>query len=209
MSESELEKALLARARNSRESSAFSALVVMHQGSLRGFLFRLSGNYHKTDDLAQETFITAYEKLSTFKGHGSFVGWLFKIAFNCFLQYERRAAREQQINTEYAQYIKIEAEKYESLTGDQIDMEKAINRLNSGEAAAITLCHSYGFSHGEVADILNSPLGTVKSNIKRGKEKLKQLLAVTPTDSEIQSDHKACKLNREYQVQAVSKEQVS
>ncbi len=209
MSEPDLEKALLLRARKSRESSAFSALVVMHQGALRGFLFRLCGNYHKADDLAQETFITAYEKLSSFKGHGSFAGWLFKIAFNCFLQHERRAAREQKINTEYAQYILIEADKYESLTGDQMDLEKAINRLNSAEAAAITLCHSYGFSHAEVADILNSPLGTVKSNIKRGKEKLKQLLAANPTDSEIQTDHKSFNVNQEYQVQAVQKEQVS
>jgi len=60
-----------------------------------------------------------------------------------------------------------------------------------------------------VADILNSPLGTVKSNIKRGKEKLKQLLAANPTDSEIQTDHKSFNVNQEYQVQAVQKEQVS
>lgn len=51
-----------------------------------------------------------------------------------------------------------------------------MSQLNENEVAVITLCYSFGYSHSEVADILNIPLGTVKSNINRGKHKLRQLL---------------------------------
>ncbi len=57
-----------------------------------------------------------------------------------------------------------------------MDLEQAMEQLNPDEIATITLCHSYGFSHQEVSNILEMPLGSVKSNISRGKLKLKETL---------------------------------
>lgn len=67
-------------------------------------------------------------------------------------------------------------ENYESISSEQIDLERAISQLNEKEAASVTLCHSYRYSHQEVAEILELPVGTVKSNILRGKSKLKIFL---------------------------------
>tara|TARA_B100000809_G_scaffold103302_1_gene101937 strand:- start:11660 stop:11875 length:216 start_codon:yes stop_codon:yes gene_type:complete len=65
-----------------------------------------------------------------------------------------------------------------------MDMEQALAQLNKDETATITLCHSYGFSHQEVSDILKIPLGSVKSNISRGKTKLRKILTRESTQEQ-------------------------
>jgi len=170
------EKKLIHLAQLQGNSVAFAELVKKHQANVRSFLLRLCKNYDVADDLAQETFVTAFEKLRSYQGTGSFAGWLFRIGYNCFLQRMRRNKRYQQVVAEYGDIIQSNNSRYESISAEQIDLEQAMLKLSVSESAAISLCHSYGFSHSEVAAILNTPLGTVKSNIKRGKEKLKELL---------------------------------
>ncbi len=159
-----------------RDSNAFSALVQMHQSKIRAYLVRLCKNYDLADDLAQETFLTAFRKLGSFQGAGSFSGWLFAIAHNGFLQHLRKTRRRIEITGQFAEQQELLTEKYETISTEQIDMEQALTQLNSDETATITLCYSFGFSHQEVSDSLNMPLGSVKSNISRGKTKLKELL---------------------------------
>ena len=162
---------------------AFAEMVAESQSQVRTFLVRLCRDYDLADDLAQETFVTAYQKLATFKGSGSFEGWLCKIAYNRFLQHKRDDKRKQEILSQYGDMLEVESYRYESTTDIQLELEKALSTLNDGEAAAITLCHSFGFSHQEVSAILNTPLGTVKSQIKRGKEKLKEAMLSTSKQS--------------------------
>ncbi|MCH7816959.1 MAG: RNA polymerase sigma factor [Proteobacteria bacterium] len=107
---------------------------------------------------------------------GNFSAWLFRIAYNCFLQQHRSANRRTEVTEDFAQQYEVLTEKYDSISTAQIDLEQAMSQLNENEVAVITLCYSFGYSHSEVADILNIPLGTVKSNINRGKHKLRQLL---------------------------------
>ena len=169
-------KIRIARLLTSRDTDAFAELIAESQGRVRTFLVRLCRDYDLANDLAQETFLTAYQKLASFKGSGSFDGWLCKIAYNRFLQYKRDDKRKQEILSQYRDMLEVEPIRYESATDIQLELEKAFSILGHNEAAAITLCHSFGFSHQEVADILDAPLGTVKSQIKRGKEKLKEIL---------------------------------
>ena len=160
----------------------FSELIAQSQSQVRTFLVRLCRDYDLADDLAQDTFVTAYQKLAGFKGTGSFEAWLFRIAFNRFLQFKRDHKRKQEILSQYAEMLEVDSDRYESASDIQLELEKAMARLNHGEAAAITLCCSFGFSHQETATILDTPLGTVKSQIKRGKAKLQA--AMSPTDAE-------------------------
>lgn len=148
----------------------------MHQGKIRAYLLRLCKNHDLADDMAQETFLTAFRKLQSYKGEGNFSGWLFRIAHNCFLQHLRKAKRRTEITEQYGTQQELQVERYESISTEQMDLEQALTRLNPDETATITLCHSYGFSHREVSDILGMPLGSVKSNISRGKTKLKEIL---------------------------------
>jgi RNA polymerase sigma-70 factor (ECF subfamily) len=170
------ESSLILKAVARRDNDAFSALVRMHQGKIRAYLVRLCKNYDLADDIAQETFLTAFRKLGSYKGEGNFSGWLFSIAHNCFLQHLRRTKRRIEITEQYGAQQEIYSDKYDELSTQQMDLEQAMEQLNPDEIATITLCHSYGFSHQEVSNILEMPLGSVKSNISRGKLKLKETL---------------------------------
>ena len=174
------ELSLIERARLQSDTEAFTILVRLHQGQLRAFLVRLCQHYSLADDLAQETFLQAYRKLPTFTGNaGQFKSWLYSIAYREFLQQRRSATRYTDIVTDYKQQFAILHECYEQLSTEQLDLEQAMAKLDSGERAAISLCHSYGFSHAEAAAILELPVGTIKSRILRGKEKLRELLRET------------------------------
>jgi RNA polymerase sigma-70 factor (ECF subfamily) len=172
----ETERQLLELARGDKSAEAFAALVKVHQGSLRAFLVRLCKDYDLADDIAQDSFIIAYRKLDSLSSGGSFGAWLFKIAYNNFLQHLRRLQRRDDVVGDYQQYFELQQERYDGISTAQFDLEKAMVKLGSGEIAAITLCHSFGFSHSEAADILKIPLGTVKTHINRGKARLRELL---------------------------------
>jgi len=153
--------------------AAFAELVAINQSRIRLFLRRLCKDYDLADDLAQEALMIAYQKIGSFQGTGSFQGWLIRIAHRCFLTHVRQEKRKQVLMADYQQSLSVIPEAYDGISTLQADLEAAIAQLNYGEAAAITLCHSFGFSHQEVAEIVDTPLGTVKSQIRRGMEKLK------------------------------------
>lgn len=176
-----LESILLLRAKAGQDDQAFSRLMAMHQSKVRSFLLRLSHSPADADDLAQETFLIAYRKLGTFQASGEFGGWLCSIAYRCFLQSYRKRRREAEAVTQMVEdpgieSSGVEAGSYESITTDQIALEEAMQQIPEAQAAAVTLCESFGYSHSEAAAILGQPLGTVKSNVSRGKERLRRLL---------------------------------
>lgn len=167
---------LIARILLREDHHAFGELVRRHQSPLRVFLSRLTrGDTHSADDLAQETFLKAWKNLGSYRDEARFSTWLFSIAFNEF----RAAARKR---TEW-----LAADLVDEITEDEaptpnsalrMDLSAALQRLKTLERAAIVLCCQNGLSHDEAARILESPVGTVKTNILRGKEKLKRLLSL-------------------------------
>ena len=148
----------------------------MHQSAVRAFLIRLCRNAALADDLAQETFLNAFRKLPSFRQAGSFTSWLFGIAYRCFLQHQRSEKRALEVHTQFHLLADAEEQFYEQLTPVQRDVERALMQLEAKQAAAISLNMSVGFSHAETANIMNMPLGTVKSHINRGLAKLRELL---------------------------------
>jgi len=157
-------------------------LMQLHQGKVRAFLLRLSHRPDLADDLAQETFISAFQKLDAFEGSGSFSSWLFQIAYNKFLQRMKDENRREEITILYGIENKVQEELYEGMSANQIDLENAMRSLKPEQAASISLCHSYGYSHREAANVLNIPVGTVKTNILRGKVQLRTLLKTKNRD---------------------------
>jgi RNA polymerase sigma-70 factor (ECF subfamily) len=165
------EAELVARAAANGDVAAFGALVRLHQSKLRGFVLRLTaGNHALADDLSQETFLEAYRKIGRYRGEGTFIGWLYAIAYSRFLMERRRRKMESLDEAE-----DLAAPDAGSL--EKIDLERAMARLVPAERAALTLCHAIGYSNEEAAEILNLPLGTLKSHVLRGREKLRTLLS--------------------------------
>jgi RNA polymerase sigma-70 factor (ECF subfamily) len=149
---------------------AFSQLVKKYQSPVRRFLQRmLSGKQEIADELAQDTFTLAYRKLHTFQGTSKFSTWLFAIARNQFLQHIRKKKLEFDWEEE-------QSETESQAPDTKLDIEAAFQELRPIEKAVISLSYSQDLSHGDVANILEIPLGSVKTHLLRGKEKLRTTL---------------------------------
>ena len=167
---------LIARVLAREDQNAFGELVRRYQSPVRGFLVRMTnGDSHLADDLAQETFLKAWQKLQTFRGSAKFSTWLFGIAFN---EFRGEARKRKELALEDVE--EIPPEEPAAATDDclRMDLTEALKVLNSNERSAILLCCQNGLSHEEAAQVLDCPLGTVKTNVLRGREKLKRKLSL-------------------------------
>ena len=167
---------LIARVLAREDHHAFAELVRRYQSPVRAFLTRMTrGDTHLGDDLAQETFVKAWRKLHTYRGTAPFSTWLFGIAFN---EFRSMARQRKELTLEDVDEVPADATQpaVDSQSGLRLDLTEALKRLHSSERAAVLLCCQNGLSHEEAAQALDCPLGTVKTNVLRGKEKLKRWL---------------------------------
>lgn len=167
---------LIARVLLREDQHAFGELVRRHQSPVRGFLVKLAGgDAHRADDLAQETFLKAWKSLNTFRGTAKFSTWLFGIACN---EWRMHARGRKELALEEMADPPPEPEQPSAADTSQLrlDLAEAMKNLTVAERAAIVLCCQNGLSHEEAAQVLECPLGTVKTNVLRGREKLRRRL---------------------------------
>jgi len=191
MSDREIDQQLVERAQRG-EKQAFELLVSKYQRKLARLLSRFIRDSTEVEDVTQEAFIKAYRALPTFRGDSAFYTWLYRIGINTAKNYlvamGRRAPTTTEIDSE-------EAEGFEN--GDQLrDLNTPENEMMSRQVAetvnqtlgelpeelrtAITLREIEGLSYEDIANIMNCPIGTVRSRIFRAREaiaaKLRPLL---------------------------------
>lgn len=160
---------LIARVLVSDDRHAFATLVRRHQAAVRGLLRRLTcGQGTLADDLAQETFLAAYRHLGGFRGSARLSTWLSSIAYNLFLNDLRRRRPE----TEELSGLTEPGPSDTTIL--RYDLSRAMEVLRPEERLALALAYGQDYSHTEVAQILGCPLGTVKTHIARGKDKLRE-----------------------------------
>jgi RNA polymerase sigma-70 factor (ECF subfamily) len=166
---------LVARVFIDDDQHAFGELVRRHQSSVRGLLRQLTRNdLALVDDLAQDAFVLAYKNIRSFRGEARFSTWLYRIAYNCFREDARR--RKELVGIDESQW-QSEIDPQTVDPGLKHDLMHALNLLPLHERTAVVLCCQNGLSHDEAARVLDIPLGTVKTNVLRGREKLKRTLA--------------------------------
>lgn len=171
---------LVARVVVGDDRHAFATLVRRHQGPVRGFLRRLcGGDQARADDAAQDSFLLAYRHLDSWRGEGELRSWLLKLAFRSFLNDERRAHRKR----EQRDAAVPDGASTAIDATERRDVLRALGSLKPEERAALALCFQEGLTHEEAALVLEMPLGTLKSHVARGKEKLKVLLAAYRTEA--------------------------
>ena len=162
---------LVAQVVAQQDASAFGELVRRHQSQVRGFLRKLTRDITLADDLAQDAFLHAWNKLDTFTGKGSFIGWLLKVAYTTFLQSKRKSNRYGEILDE----IKQAPDGHVVHESDEIsDLDRFLAVLSEEERAIMILSYACGLSHREIGETANLPIGTVKSIIFRGKERIRE-----------------------------------
>ena len=183
---------LIARVVLHDERHAFSELVRRYQSAVRTTLRRLtSGNHALADDLAQETFMLAYRNLASFRQEAKFSTWLYRIATNAYLADARKRKEELLGDRDVDLPDDEAADREDGAPGGSdpqrsvslsMDMARAMAGLSDAERAAIVQCYHNDLSHEEAAQVLNCPVGTVKTHILRAKQKLKSRLAAWARD---------------------------
>jgi RNA polymerase sigma-70 factor (ECF subfamily) len=147
------------------DSRAFDVLVRRHQGRVRNWLRQLTRDAGRADDLAQDVFIIVWERAYSFAGKGSFAAWLMKIAYNQYLQARRKRGVPLVFGSD-ADIASPDGQEWP-------DVDKMLAVVGAEERLVLTLCFAHGMSHGEVAAVLDMPLGTVKSHVQRGRAKIR------------------------------------
>jgi RNA polymerase sigma-70 factor (ECF subfamily) len=166
--------ALVARAVATDDRQAFGELVRRHQSSIRTLLRRLcAGDAARADDLAQDAFLRAHRKLASWRGEARFSTWLHRVAWNTFASDARRRPAP-----EPGDPAALDPEPPSTLARAEarLDLARAFVVLRDEERAALALAYGQDLSHEEAAAILGWPLGTLKTHLARGKEKLRRHL---------------------------------
>lgn len=153
------------------DRAAFQLLVLRHEGRLRAFLARAAGC--DADDLAQETFVRAWQRAGDYRGQGSYAAWIMGIGWRLFLDQRRTAKRREGLAG--ADDDSPTATDPRGASDAAIDADRLLAALSPQERAALTLCFGHGWSHSEAAEIMGVPLGTLKSLVLRGRAKAQKL----------------------------------
>lgn len=169
------EESVVARAMTG-DNAAFTELVLRRQKRLRDMLRRLCGDHALADDLAQMAFVQAWRNLRALRDPGAFGGWLKRLAINVWLADARRAAPPID-DDERAFLAATDPAPSPERVAVRIDLERALALLKPDERLCVVLAHGEGMTHPEIAAAAGMPLGTVKSHILRGSEKLKRIIA--------------------------------
>lgn len=169
------------------DKKAFNLLVARYQNKVAGLLTRyVSAN--DIPDVAQETFIKAYRSLDTFRGESAFYTWLYRIAVNTaknYLMTQGRRPPTEDVLAEDAESFDVGTKLRNIDTPEHLILSdelkeivfKTINELPDELKTAITLRELEGMSYEEIADVMECPVGTVRSRIFRAREFIENQLA--------------------------------
>jgi len=156
---------------------AFAELVRRHQGKVRALLLRLCGDRSLADDLAQEVFLRAYRGLVGFEGRSSFGTWVYRISYNVYLNHRTRTRSYAALPEDYDARAAAPDDALSAPRADlRRDLEAAIAELPERYRAVIVLYYLQEVSYPEIAEILELPLGTVKTHLHRAKRMLRHAM---------------------------------
>ncbi len=185
-----MDEAYLIKQAQKGDVYSYNTLVLHHQDAVFNVAYRIMGDPEEAADATQEAFISAYRSLRRFRG-GNFKAWLMRIVTNaCYDELRRRKRRPQSsldditaVHESSPLLISDGEPGPEELRG-QVELVEAIERcldeLPEEQRVATVLCDIEGYDYNEIADIMSTSLGTVKSRISRARAKLRDCLQSMP-----------------------------
>jgi RNA polymerase sigma factor (sigma-70 family) len=171
------EEELIKRAKDGDET-AFGFLVDRYKGAVHALAYRKLGDYHEAEDITQEVFIKAYQKLHTLRDPRNFAGWLYVITANCCRMHLRGRYRKSRRTISLDQ---VSDEQWNALSLRRHAEEKrrqlvhdAIAQLSEGDRTVITLHYMGGMSCKEIARFMGTSVGAIKDRLYRARKRLKE-----------------------------------
>jgi len=169
------------------DKRAFDLLVLKYQYKVQAIISRFIKDREEVHDVAQESFIKAYRALKNFRGDSAFYTWLYRIAVNTaknHLVSRSRRPPASDVAVEDAEYyagsenLRDVASPEQLLARDQLEavVDKAIKELPENLRTAVTLREFEGLSYEDIAQVMDCPVGTVRSRIFRGREAIDQCI---------------------------------
>lgn len=159
------------------DMQAFERIYQQHAGRVNALCRRLAVDVNRADELLQDVFVRAWEKLESFRGESSLESWLHRVTVNVFLAAERGDKRRR------AHEDVVDDDSYELSTstapvdvGDQIDLERAIATLPPGARMAFVMHDIEGYSHDEIAAMSGIAAATVRVQLHRARRHLMEAL---------------------------------
>jgi len=169
------------------DQNAFSEIVELYKDKVYQLCYRMLGNSHEAEDIAQEAFIRAYVNIDRYNTNRKFSTWLYRIATNLCIDRIRKKKPDYYLDAEIAgtdgltMYSQVAAEGVEpvdEVAGMELqnEIQREISNLPDKYRSVIVLKYIEELSLNEISEILDLPLGTVKTRIHRGREALRKRL---------------------------------
>ncbi|UCE21789.1 MAG: RNA polymerase sigma factor [Candidatus Aminicenantes bacterium] len=177
------------------DEMAFAEIVKIYKDKIVNFLWKITGDYQKAVELSQETFMRVYFKANKYKPIAPFSSWIYTIASNLAKTEMKKMRRYAAVSLDDVQN-NHPMEVYANNPTDSgllSNLKEALNSLHPRYKIPVILKDVEGFSQEEIAQMLKSPLGTIKARISRGRDYLKKELEKASCEGN------SLALNEEYQ----------
>jgi len=188
-----IDDAVLVRQCWQGDSAAIERLILKYQNRIYNVILKICADPDDAAELTQDTFVKIIENIENFQGRSSFYTWAFRIAVNLTLNYCRRNARIgfSSLDAEQVQYNSQPGKVLKELLSNESSLDPAavaqnkelcqivlesLKKLDGAQRAVVVLRDIEGMNYNQIANVLDIELGTVRSRLSRGRNKLRQIL---------------------------------
>jgi RNA polymerase sigma-70 factor (ECF subfamily) len=166
----------LVRRAQARDTEAFETLYRKLVGRIYALSMRMARDPQRAEELTQDVFVRAWERIGSFRGEAKFTTWLHRLAVNVILQDGRARGRR-----ENREHLTADPGEYlgrvtKEMPGTRVDLERAIAALPEGARAVLVLRDIQGYKYDEIAEMQGVALGTVKAQIHRARKMVREML---------------------------------
>jgi RNA polymerase sigma-70 factor (ECF subfamily) len=169
------EKVLVAQAREG-DMSAFEELYRTHVDRVYALCLRLVSDVARAEELTQDSFVRAWEKLQTFRSESAFSSWLHRLTVNVVIEHRRSEGRRASKERELTETSAPQSSESPGKAEERIDLERALASLPEGARLVFLLHDVEGYQHQEIAEVTGSAVGTSKAQLHRARKLLREAL---------------------------------
>jgi RNA polymerase sigma-70 factor (ECF subfamily) len=166
------------RAAQAGDGAAFERIYRANVGRVHALALRLTADRQRAEELVQDAFVRAWEKLGSFRGESSFPTWMHRLTVNVFLLSTRTAKRREAREEGHAEVPDLPIVANDGGLGPEgrMDLERAIARLPEGARTAFVLHELQGYSHEEIASLTGVAAATIRAQLFRARRRLMEAL---------------------------------